>query len=80
VLLGNGMDNASYGNVPMGISIWNAQDVTIANLSVGNVYFDDIELKGDQGADRITIFNCHLFDSGEQIIKGDLPGEDFKLI
>jgi PKD repeat protein len=69
VLLGQGMDNAN--GIGMGISVWNAQNVTIADLSIGNVYYDDIELKGDQGADRITIYNCHLFDSGEQIIKSD---------
>jgi hypothetical protein len=68
VLLGAGMDNSSIG---MGISVWNAQSVTIANLSIGDVYYDAIELKGDQGADRITIYNCHLYDSGEQLIKSD---------
>jgi PKD repeat protein len=69
VLLGQGMDNSSgFG---MGISVWNAQNVTIANLSIANVYFDDIELKGDQGADKITIYNCRLLDCGEQIIKAD---------
>ena len=67
-LVGAGMDDMS---ITMGISIWNAQRVTIANLTVSGVYFDDIELKGDQGCDAITIFNCALLDSGEQIIKGD---------
>ena len=51
-LLGNGMDNSSYGNVPMGISIWNAQNVTIADLSIGDVYDDPIEVKGDVGPRR----------------------------
>jgi PKD repeat protein len=68
VLLGAGMDNSTIG---MGVSIWNAQNVTIANLSIGDVYYDAIELKGDQGCDRVTIYNDHLFDSGEQLIKGD---------
>ncbi len=66
-LLGKGMDN---GAIAMGISVWNAQNVVIANLSIGNVWYDCIELKGDNGANAITIYNCHLFDSGEQIIKG----------
>jgi len=72
-LLGNGMDNSSYGNVPMGISIWNAQNVTIADLSIGDVYYDPIEVKGDAGASSVTIYHVHLFDAGEQFIKADPP-------
>jgi hypothetical protein len=68
VLTGPGMDNSSVG---MGVSVWNAQHVTIANLSIGNVYYHAIELKGDQGADHITIYNDHLFDTGEQVIKSN---------
>ena len=69
VLLGKGMDNASYGNVPMGISVYNAQNVTIANLSIGNVYYDPIELKGDAGANAVSVYHVRLFDAGEQFIK-----------
>src|SRR5262249_2377531 len=47
-LVGKGMDNANYGAVPMGISVYNAQNVTIADLSIGEVYYHPIELKGDQ--------------------------------
>src|SRR5271165_3240826 len=72
-LLGNGMDNSSYGNVPMGISIWNAQNVTIADLSIGDVYYDPIEVKNDVGASAVTIYHVHLFDAGEQFIKIDPP-------
>src|SRR5207302_9700959 len=36
-LLGQGMDNSG---MTMGISVWNAHDVTIANLSIGKVYYD----------------------------------------
>ena len=72
-LLGNGMDNASYGNVQMGISVWNGQNVTIADLSIGDVYYDAIQIQGDQGATSVTIYHVHLFDTGEQIIKVDPP-------
>ena len=72
-LLGNGMDNSSYGNVPMGISIWNAQNVTIADLSIGDVYYDPIEIRGNSGASSVTIYHVHLFDAGEQFIKVDPP-------
>src|SRR4051794_14726997 len=50
VLLGKGMDNASYGSVPSGISVYNAQNVTIADLSIGGVYYHPIEIKGEAGA------------------------------
>ncbi len=73
VLLGNGMDNANYGNVRMGISIWNAQNVTIADLSIGQVYYDPIEIQGPAGASAISIYHVHLFDAGEQFIKVDPP-------
>ena len=64
---------SSYGSVPMGISIWNAQNVTIADLSIGDVYDDPIEVKGDVGASSVTIYHVHLFDAGEQFIKVDPP-------
>ena len=73
LLLGNGMDNSSYGNVPMGISVWNAQNVTIADLSIGNIYDDPIEIKGDAGANAVTIYHDRLYDAGEQFIKVDPP-------
>jgi methionine-rich copper-binding protein CopC len=72
-LVGKGMDNASYGNVPMGISIWHAQNVTIADLSIGDIYYDPIEVKGDVGASAVTIYHVHLFDAGEQFLKSDPP-------
>jgi hypothetical protein len=72
-LLGAGMDNANYGSVPMGISIYNAQNVTIADLSIGDIYYHEVEIKGDQGANSITMYHLHLFDSGEQFVKVDPP-------
>lgn len=69
VLVGRGMDNASYGNVPMGISVYNAQNVTIANLSIGDVYHHSIELKGEHGADAVSVHHVRLFDAGEQFLK-----------
>jgi hypothetical protein len=59
--------------VPMGISIWNAQNVTIADLSIGDVYYDPVEVKGDVGASAVTIYHVHLFNAGEQFIKVDPP-------
>ena len=69
VLLGAGMDNARYGATPMGISVYNAQNVTIANLSIGNVYHHSIELKGERGANAVSVYHVRLFDAGTQFIK-----------
>jgi hypothetical protein len=70
VLRGQGMENRAIG---MGISVYNAHDVTIANLSVGAVYYHAINLQGHAGADRVRLYHTHLFDAGEQIIKSN-PG------
>jgi Dockerin type I domain len=70
VIRGAGMDNNA---VTYGFGFFNAQDVTVANLSVGAVYFDAIDLKGDAGAARIHLYHDRLFDTGEQIIKSN-PG------
>jgi methionine-rich copper-binding protein CopC len=69
VLRGAGMDNSA---VFMGISVWNAQHVTIADLSIGEVYYSTIELKGEAGAGNVNIYHVHLFNSGEQFVKGTL--------
>jgi methionine-rich copper-binding protein CopC len=69
VLRGPGMNNSA---VPMGISIWNAQNVTVADLSIGEVYYSTVELKGEAGANNINLYHLHLFNSGEQFVKGTL--------
>jgi hypothetical protein len=73
VIRGAGMDNPA---VTYGFGFYNAQDVTIANLSVGDVYYDAVDLKGDAGAARIHLYHNRLFDSGEQLIKSN-PGAGF---
>jgi hypothetical protein len=73
VLQGHGMENRKYGDVPMGIAVYNAQNVEIADLSIGNVFYHPIQLQAASGADRITIYHVHLFNAGEQFIKSD-PG------
>ncbi len=70
VLRGQGMDNRAIG---MGLSIYNAQDVTIANLSIGEVYYHAIQLQGSPGAERVRLYHNRLYDAGEQIIKSN-PG------
>jgi hypothetical protein len=70
-LLGQGMENANYGNVPFGFAVYNAQNVTIADLSIGNIYYDPIELQGSAGADSINVYHDYMFDAGEQFVKSN---------
>ncbi len=66
VLLGNGMDNAEYGDVPHGI--WsNAENLKIENLTIKDIYFHGIILNA--GAQSPTINRVQIFDTGEQLIK-----------
>jgi hypothetical protein len=71
VLLGQGMDNANYGNVPFGFAVYNAQNVTITDLAVGAVYYDPIELQGNSGAQQVHLYHDHFFDAGEQFVKSN---------
>lgn len=69
VLLGKGMRTKNYGNVPHGIMVSNAQKVLIANLSVGDVWYHPITLQGPAGCQAVRIYNCRLFEAGEQFLK-----------
>jgi hypothetical protein len=66
VIVGSGM--ATPG-VNIAIKVENAQDVRIADLSVGEAFWHPIQLKGESGAERVHISNVRVFDSGEQFIK-----------
>jgi hypothetical protein len=67
VIVGNGM---TVPGIPHGITCENAQDVLIANLSVGEVQYHPVQLQGEQGCDRVRLYNVRLFDAGEQFVKG----------
>ena len=68
VILGGGMDNPI---VPFGIQVFTATDVLIADLSIGRVYYHAVAIQNDQGASRVGLYHCRLFDAGEQIVKGN---------
>jgi len=72
VILGAGMLDPI---VPFGFQVFTATDVTIADLSIGNVYFHALAVQGDQGAQRVRLYHARLFDAGQQIVKG-VPGAD----
>jgi len=68
VLLGAGMLDTT---VPYVFQIFTATDVLIADLSAGNVYYHTVAIENDQGATRVHLYHCRLFDAGQQIVKGN---------
>ena len=70
-LIGKGMEEANYANVPHGI--WsNSDNLTVQNLTIRDVYFHPIQL--DANADSPTLYNLRLLDAGEQFIKSSSGG------
>ncbi|KAB2965065.1 MAG: hypothetical protein F9K16_02890 [Thermoanaerobaculia bacterium] len=67
VLIGAGMLDPL---VPFGIQIFTATDVTIADLSIRDVYYHAVAIQGDQGAARVRLRHLRLSDAGQQIVKG----------
>jgi hypothetical protein len=73
VLKGPGMANASYGSVPHGI--WTGGGVTrvtIANLTIRDVYFHPLIFNG--GTQQPRVYNVRLLDGGEQLLKSNPDG------
>ena len=66
--------------VPYGFHLFTSHDVTIANLSVGEVYYHAIGIDGPQGARNVRLYNIRAFDAGQQIIKGSGVGADDVII
>jgi len=74
VIQGLGMTNPA---VPHGFEVANGTNITFADLSVGNVYYHPFQLHGDGATSGIRIYNCRIFDAGEQFVKGSwnsVPG------
>jgi uncharacterized protein (DUF2147 family) len=70
VIVGAGMTNANYGNVPFGI--WtggNIQGITIANLTIRAVYQHPIIFNA--GTQSPRVYNVHLIDAGQQFLKSN---------
>jgi hypothetical protein len=71
VLVGRGMDNANYGNVPHGI--WsNARNTVIAHLTIRDVYNHSIIFNA--GAQSPHVYNVKLLNAGSQFIKANPHG------
>lgn len=58
----------------------NANDATIADLTMSGPAFHHIQVRGERGVSRTRIYNVHLLDAGQQFIKvsaGDGMGQKF---
>jgi len=68
VVVGKGMDNASFGNVPFGI--WsNGTNTTIAHLTIRDTY--DNEIIFNPGAQAPHVYCVRLLNAGSQFIKSN---------
>ena len=73
VLVGKGMNAASDGGVPFGI--WTGGGVTrvtIANLTIRDVYYHPIIFNG--GTQQPRVYNVRLLDAGQQFVKANPDG------
>lgn len=64
-----------YNNISI-----NASDVTVADLTLRTPKFHNIQVRGERGVLRTRIYNVHLLDAGQQLVKvstGDGRGEKF---
>ena len=68
VLVGRGMTNGNYGPVRFGI--WtNASRITIANLTIRDIYEHHVIM--NVGTEAPRIYNVRLVDAGSQFVKGN---------
>jgi len=73
VIVGKGMSAASDGGVPFGIWVGgNVSGVTIANLTIRDVYYHPIILNA--GAQSPLIHNVRLVNAGQQFVKANPNG------
>jgi hypothetical protein len=68
ILIGKGMDNTNYGNVPFGI--WsNSTNTTIAHLTIRDTW--DNEIIFNSGAQSPLVYCVKLLNAGSQFIKSN---------
>jgi hypothetical protein len=81
VIDGGGMLAAGDNSVSaFAIEIDNAQNVTIADLSIGDVYYSALQLDGGSGCQQVLCHDVRFFDTGEQLLKSNPttdPGTGF---
>jgi hypothetical protein len=73
VLIGRGMRAANDGGVPFGIWVGgNVRGVTIANLTVRDVYYHPVMLNA--GTQSPLVHNVRLVNAGQQLLKSNPDG------
>jgi hypothetical protein len=68
VLHGRGMVGDAVG---VGISV-SAPGVTVADVTVRDVAFHAIQVRGERGASGFTLHHARLMDTGQQLLKGSV--------
>ncbi|MGE5834644.1 MAG: DUF1565 domain-containing protein [Acidobacteriota bacterium] len=69
VLRGGGMTSSD----PIGVAISvSAPNVTIADLTIRDVRFHAVQVRGESGASGFTLHNARLLDTGQQLLKGSV--------
>ena len=71
ILRGRGMTGDSVG---VGISV-SAPGVTIANLTIRELGYHAIQVRGEQGASHFTLHQARLQDTGQQLLKGSVSAD-----
>jgi hypothetical protein len=67
LIRGRGMDERMVA-----ISV-SAPDVTLADLTISQVGFHGIQVRGESGASGVAIHHVHILDTGQQLVKGSGP-------
>jgi hypothetical protein len=71
VLVGQGMNNSSYGNVPSAIVVGGGvQSLTVADLTIRDVYLHAIQLEPAALAPRLS--NLYLLNAGQSFVRANL--------
>jgi hypothetical protein len=70
-IVGQGLDEHDVG-VALSVS---APRVTLADLTVGAVGFHGVQVRGEKHADRLTLHNVRVVDTGQQLLKGSMAAD-----
>jgi len=65
---------------PMHGIVVNSSDITVEDLTIRDVYYNGIQIKGENDVDRPTIRNLKIIDCGERYIKGSTNTSSATLI
>ena len=68
ILRAGGMQERAVG---VGVSIA-ADNITIADLTVSNVGFHGVQVRGEHGAKNAVLHNIAIKDTGQQLVKGSI--------